>query len=148
MIKLESPGFENGEQIPKKYTGEGIDMSPPLSWSGEPDETKEFALICEDPDAPQDEPWVHWVVYRIPGNRHSFPEGGMDGAFIGNNSWGKMGYNGPMPPRGHGTHHYHFKIYALDRNIDLSSGAGKEQLLNQIEGKVMDEGELVGVYSR
>jgi hypothetical protein len=148
MITLQSPAFEDGGKIPKKYTGEDVDLSPPISWTGESDGTKQFALICEDPDAPQDEPWVHWVVYRIPGDRHSFPEGGMDGAFIGRNSWGKLGYGGPMPPRGHGVHHYHFKIYALDDTIDLSSGAGKDHLMEVIKDHIIDEGELVGTYQR
>ena len=148
MISLTSDAFEHGQPIPEKYTGEGKDVSPPLSWSGFPENTREFALICEDPDAPQDEPWVHWLVYGIPGTRNGMPEGTAGGAFEGRNSWGRPGYNGPLPPSGHGVHHYRFKLYALDRITGLSLSATKDDLTQAMEGHILDEGELVGTYER
>lgn len=148
MITVTSSAFEEGQPIPKAYTGDGRDVSPSLAWSGAPEETREFALICDDPDAPRAEPWVHWVVYRIPGSCAEMQEGGTGAAVEGTNSWGRTGYNGPLPPPGHGTHHYHFKIYALDTPVDLAPGATRAQVLDAVDGHLIDEGELVGTYER
>lgn len=148
-MKIESSAFNDGEAIPKKFTGEGDDVSPALSWSGAPDGTKEFALICDDPDAPVAEPWVHWVVYKIPAGTTSLPEGSAAGAKEGVNGFGNTGYGGPMPPPGHGTHHYHFKLYALDEPLSISeAGASKAEVLKAMEGHILDQTELVGTYSR
>jgi Raf kinase inhibitor-like YbhB/YbcL family protein len=147
-VRISSPAFEAGGAIPRRYTGEGEDVSPPLEWSGLPEGTSEVALICDDPDAPMPEPFVHWVVYKIPANRAGFPEGNTEGALEGRNGFARMGYGGPMPPEGHGTHHYHFKIYALDAQLDATPGLTKDQLLAAMEGHVLDEGELVGTYER
>src|SRR5512139_1547229 len=117
-IQVTSTAFRHGERIPVKYTGEGADVSPPLAWSNLPPETKEFVLICDDPDAPSDEPWVHWVLYKIPGDVRGLTEGiprraqlaTPSGALQGRNSWPEaeaIGYRGPMPPRRHGVHHYY-----------------------------------------
>ena len=147
-IELSSPAFEPGTSIPRKHTGEGQDVSPALSWSALPEGTKEIALICDDPDAPRAEPWVHWVVYKIPAERTGLPEGGAQEALEGNNDFGGQGYGGPMPPRSHGVHHYHFKIYALDAELEAVTGLTKDRLLEAIEGHILDEGELIGTYER
>ena len=147
-IEVSSPAFEPGGPIPRKYAGEGQDVSPTLSWSGLPEETKEIALICDDPDAPRPKPWVHWVVYKIPADRAGLPEGSVQGAIEGENDFGVTGYGGPMPPKGHGVHHYHFKVYALDTELEAAAGLTKDQLLEAMEGHVLAEGELVGTYER
>lgn len=147
-IRVSSPAFERGGAIPRKYTGEGEDVSPPLEWTGLPEGTREVALVCDDPDAPTREPFVHWVLYKIAPYRAGLPEGGRSGALEGLNGFGRAGYGGPMPPVGHGTHHYHFKVYALDAELEVSPGLSKDQLLAAIEGHVLNEGELVGTYER
>lgn len=155
-MTLKSTAFSNNEPIPKKHTGDGEDVSPPLTWSGHPDGVKEFALICDDPDAPTPEPWVHWVLYKIAADTTSLPENIEKkesppippGAKQGRNSFHKIGYGGPAPPKGHGVHHYHFKLYALDTAIEISGTADKKRLLSAIKGHVLAEGELVGTYER
>ncbi|MBN2021361.1 MAG: YbhB/YbcL family Raf kinase inhibitor-like protein [Pirellulales bacterium] len=160
-MQVTSPAFADGERIPAKHTGEGEDVSPPIAWSDAPEGTKEFALICDDPDAPTPEPWVHWVIYKIPGNATGLPEAMPRKARLkppekilqGATSWstpGKpaVGYRGPMPPPGSGTHHYHFVVYALDASPVLEPSMTKKQLLAEIEDHVLATGELVGVYSR
>ncbi len=148
MITVKSTVFDAGKPIPRKYTGEGPDVSPPLAWTGAPKETREFALICDDPDAPRAEPWVHWVLWKIPGDRTSLAEGNSGGGREGRNDFGRSGYGGPMPPPGHGTHHYHFKVYALDVPIDLKPGASKKDLLKAMQGHIVDQGDLIGTYER
>jgi Raf kinase inhibitor-like YbhB/YbcL family protein len=157
---LTSGAFKSGRPIPKRHTGEGDDVSPALDWEGAPNETKEFALICDDPDAPTPEPWVHWVIYGIPAEVRALPEGVKSNvaqlsqpvaARQGKNSWPSgvtIGYRGPMPPPGHGTHHYHFRLYALDTKLELASGATKQQLLDAMKGHVLADVELVGTYER
>ena len=147
-IEVSSPAFESGATIPKRHTGEGEDVSPPLRWSSLPQGTKEIALICDDPDAPTQKPFVHWVAYKIPADRRGLPEGSTEGALEGINDFGGVGYDGCMPPRGHGVHHYHFKVYALETELDAPAGLSKDELLAAIEGHVLDEGELVGTYER
>ncbi len=158
-LQLTSSAFAQGHAIPKKYTGEGEDVSPPLAWSGVPAGTKELALICDDPDAPTPEPWVHWVIYKLPAGAKGLPEGiprkprlkDPPGALQGKNSWPAAeatGYRGPMPPRGHGIHHYYFKLYALDCELEAPPGLEKKQLLEKIEGHVLAEGVLMGSYER
>jgi Raf kinase inhibitor-like YbhB/YbcL family protein len=158
-IEITSTAFQNGEAIPKQYTGEGQDLSPQLSWSGVPEGTKQLALICDDPDAPTPEPWVHWVIYNIPPDTTGLPEGvaktihlsDPPGAVQGKNSWPSgqtIGYRGPMPPPGHGVHRYFFKLYALDTELDVEPGAAKNALLGAMEGHVLDEGQLMGTYER
>ena len=148
VIRVSSPAFEPGGTIPAKHTGEGQDVSPPLEWSGLPEGTKEVALICDDPDAPTHRPFVHWVVYKIPADQTGLPEGGAEEALEGRNDFGATGYGGCMPPRGHGVHHHHFKVYALDAELDADPGLSKDELLAAIQGHVLDEGELVGTYTR
>jgi len=152
---LTSPAFKNDERIPVKYTGEGADVSPPLEWSDPPAGARSLALICDDPDAPVGT-WDHWVLWNLPGDLKKLPENvaktetppDPKGARQGKNSWPKIGYNGPMPPKGHGTHHYNFVLYALDTAPDLKAGADKKALLAAMKGHVLGQAKLTGVYSR
>ncbi|MCD6254837.1 MAG: YbhB/YbcL family Raf kinase inhibitor-like protein [Deltaproteobacteria bacterium] len=150
-IKVKSEAFEEGGMIPKKYTCDGEDASPPLSWTGVPEGTEALALICDDPDAPVGT-WVHWVIFNIPPDTTGLsenipPERVLEsGARQGRNDFGNIGYGGPCPPRG--THRYYFKLYALDKKVDLEPGATKDELLKAMEGHVLAEGKLMGRYKR
>ena len=155
-ITITSEAFSADQTIPTRFTGEGENISPPLLWSGAPEQTHEFALICDDPDAPRADPWVHWVIYKIPSDVDALTEGipssprlaSPAGAIQGMNSAGNIGYMGPMPPRGHGKHHYHFKLYALDTELQLSPGLQKSDLLKAMQGHILAQGELIGTYER
>jgi hypothetical protein len=153
---IQSTAFAHNGKIPTRFTGDGEDVSPELRWSAVPASVKELALICDDPDAPTPEPWVHWLIYKIPATAAGLPENvaksaspaSPAGAVQGRNSWGKVGYGGPAPPRGHGVHHYHFKVYALDAPLSLAAGQERKQLLAAMKGHVVAEAELVGTYQR
>ncbi len=153
-IQITSSAFTQGQPIPKKYTGEGVDVSPPLSWSNLPAGAKELALICDDPDAPNGD-WVHWVIYKIPAAAKGLPEGVAHdaklkepaGALQGDNSWPSTGYRGPMPPPGK-THHYYFKLFALDAPLQAEPGLNKKALEEKMKGHVLGQGELMGTYKR
>jgi Raf kinase inhibitor-like YbhB/YbcL family protein len=158
-LTVTSTAFADGQRIPKKYSGEGEDLSPALAWTGVPEGTRELALICDDPDAPQPEPWMHWVIYKIPAGVTALREGiprepqltDPRGALQGKNSWPKgetIGYRGPMPPPGHGVHHYHFRVYALDVELAVKAGLDKKALLKAMEGHILAEGRLTGTYQR
>ncbi len=158
-IQVTSTAFGHGESIPKKYTGEGQDVSPPISWSEIPEGTKELALICDDPDAPTEEPWVHWGIYKIPADTEKLPEGIPNsprlkqppGALQGKNSFKSgetVGYRGPMPPPGHGVHHYRFTLYAVKVKLSTEPGLTKSALLQEIEQYILGKGQLVGTYQR
>jgi len=147
-ISVTSPAFATGEPIPLKYTGEGEDFSPRLEWTGLPAGTVELALICEDPDAPGKEPWVHWVRYHIPAATSGLREEVTGEALEGINRSGTMGYRGPMPPVGDGVHRYIFRIYALDTSLELATAATKKELIEAMEGHVLATGELIGTYER
>jgi Raf kinase inhibitor-like YbhB/YbcL family protein len=154
-LSVRSPAFKAGEPIPKTHTGEAEDLSPALSWADVPSGAEELALIVDDPDAPGGD-WVHWVLYKLPVTAKSLKAGlprearlnEPIGALQGKNSWGTTGYRGPMPPPGHGTHHYRFKLYALNASLTLSAGATKAQLLSAMRGHILADGELVGTYAR
>jgi hypothetical protein len=151
-LELTSTAFAEGAPIPKKHTGEGADVSPPLAWSAPPANTRGFALICDDPDAPVGT-WVHWVIYDIGVQVRGLPEGVSktaklaDGALQGKNDFGKAGYNGPMPPPGK-AHRYFFKLYALDKALGLAEGAAKRDVEKAMQGHVLAEGKLMGTYKR
>ena len=158
-ITLRSSTFTDGQPIDKQFTGDGQDISPQLTWDGVPEGTKELALICDDPDAPTAEPWVHWLIYKIEPTVSELPQGVPSGprleqpisALQGRNSWSSgrtIGYRGPAPPPGHGVHHYHFRLYALDQPLDLKPGVDKHALLDAMEGHVLATGELIGTYRR
>ncbi len=144
-IKIKSAAFEEGGMIPKKYTCDGRDVSPPLSWTSVPEGTKSLALICDDPDAPTRGTWIHWVIFNIPADTRELPESIPPqrtlaiGAKQGINDFRKIGYGGPCPPSG--THRYYFYLYALDTEINLEGGATKEQLMRAMEGHILAEGK-------
>jgi Raf kinase inhibitor-like YbhB/YbcL family protein len=150
-IKLTSTAFKEGQPIPRTYTCDGVNVSPPLEWSGVPKTAKTLAVICDDPDASPDT-WVHWVLYNLPaeniGMVESLPatEKLLAGGFQGTNDFKKIGYGGPCPPSG--THHYYFKIYALDGELSLNAGATKTELLKAMEGHILLQGQLIGTYKR
>ncbi|HOD35003.1 MAG TPA: YbhB/YbcL family Raf kinase inhibitor-like protein [Syntrophales bacterium] len=150
-MKVTSGAFDNGAMIPAKYTCDGDDVSPPLAWSPGPGETKSYALICDDPDAPGGT-WVHWVVYNVPAGITELPEDVppdrklTSGAIQGVNDFRKIGYGGPCPPGG--THRYFFRVYALGIILPLGPGATKEQVLKAMKGHVLAEGQIMGKYSR
>lgn len=150
-MQLSSPAFTDGGAIPQEHTGEGADISPALSFLDVPDGTESFALICHDPDAPLIKPgtygFVHWVLYGIPGSETGLPEG-VALYVQGINDFGKAGYRGPMPPPGHGKHHYFFWLLALDTTPDLPEGLTMWELLERIEPYVIGMNRLVGTYSR
>ena len=158
-FELTSTAFGQGQRIPSKYTGEGQDLSPPISWSGLPEGTQELALVCDDPDAPTPEPWVHWVLYKIPADCPGLPEGIAPaprleepaGALQGRNSWPSgqtVGYRGPMPPPGHGVHRYFFRVYALKTKLVIEPGSDNKAVLQAMSGHVLGEGQLMGTYER
>ncbi len=150
-MQLTSSAFEHDRPIPKKFSCDGQNISPALSWSGGPETTQSFVLVCDDPDAPGGT-FVHWVYYNIPAELNNLPEhiandpkttpGGMQGK----NSFGKIGYGGPCPPGG--THRYFFTLYALDTKLNVPSGLDKQKLLSAIDGHVIAEAQLMGTYSR
>jgi hypothetical protein len=160
---LTSRAFQYGQPIPKKYTGDGEDISPPLRWDGVPEGTKEFALICDDPDAPSPdapapEPWVHWVIYGIGADVRGLPEGlakvekpqEPPGALQGRNSWPEgenIGYRGPAPPPGK-PHRYFFRLYALSQPAPNTPGLTKQELLKHIQAHILAEAVLMGTYQR
>jgi Raf kinase inhibitor-like YbhB/YbcL family protein len=150
-MTLTSSVFDNGGAIPSKFTGDAEDVSPALSWSNVPGGTKSFALICHDPDAPLVKPgtygFVHWVLYGMPGSMSGLPEA-VEDYVQGVNDFGNAGYGGPMPPEGHGTHHYFFWLLALDAELDLAPGLTMWELLEKIEPSVIAMNRLVGTYSR
>lgn len=152
---LTSPAFGNNEPIPAQYTCEGRDLSPPLEWSGAPAGTRSFALILDDPDAPDPRApkvtWVHWVVLNIPPDTHRLAAGaatrGMPaGASQGLNDWKRAGYGGPCPPIG--RHRYVHKLYALDNVLSDLDQPTKSELLGAMKGHVLAEAQLVGTYEK
>lgn len=150
-IQLMSPAFESGGWIAKKHTGEGEDISPALTWSSVPEGTESFAVVCHDPDAPKIESgtygFVHWVLYNIPASVTSLSED-VDQFTAGVHDGGGMGYMGPMPPKGHGTHTYYFMIFALNEDLHLPEGLSLWQLLQKIEPHVLGMNRLAGTYNR
>jgi len=150
-ISIHSPVFNEGEEIPPKYTCDGDDISPPLEWGNLPNGTQSLALICDDPDAPMGT-FVHWVLYNLPSDPTGLvedipPQDTLEnGATQGITDFKRIGYGGPCPPGG--THRYFFKLYALDTRLDLEPGASKPDLLRAMEGHILDAGQLIGIYSR
>jgi Raf kinase inhibitor-like YbhB/YbcL family protein len=145
-LTILSSAFSEGDEIPTRYTCDGDDLSPPLSWSGTPDGTQSMALITDDPDAPIGT-FVHWVIFDIPPDTASLPEGVSDVGIQGENGFGRMGYGGPCPPQGP-SHRYFFKLYALDTSLDLPSSAKKSDVEMAMQGHVLTQGQLMGTYKR
>lgn len=150
---ISSPAFKAGEFIPARYTDDGQDVSPPLEWSGAPSGTSSLALILHDPDAPRPGGFTHWVIFNLLADSRGLPENmpGKErlesGAVQGRNDGGSAGYMGPAPPPGK-PHHYHFMLYALDRAFSLGLGAGEKELRAAMQGHILAETELVGLYRR
>jgi hypothetical protein len=147
-MRLTSEAFQADHPIPPKHAGDGGNVSPPLAWDEPPEGTRSFALLVDDPDAPSEEPFVHWIVYRIPAGAREIPEGSAGGGVEGRNSAQRIGWFGPCPPEGHGTHHYRFRLSALDIDPDADPGADREILEDLLKGHVLAEGELVGTCER
>ncbi|MFP4385171.1 MAG: YbhB/YbcL family Raf kinase inhibitor-like protein [Spirochaetia bacterium] len=150
-MDITSTAFQAEGMIPQKYTCDGENISPALTWSEVPEGTESFALIADDPDAPG-RTFVHWVIYNIPSGTTELPESVpneetvLDGAEQGRNSSRKTGYMGPCPPSG--THRYFFKLYALDTTVEGGPGLSKSDLIDKIKGHVLAEGQLLGKYKR
>lgn len=143
QMRLTSPEFENNKFIPQKFTCDGEDISPVLELSDIPDKTQSLALIVDDPDAPMGT-WVHWVVFDIPVISR-IDENSIPGK-QGRNDFGRKDYGGPCPPSG--THRYFFKVYALDKKLNLAEGISKQDLEKAMQGHIVDKAELVGLYKR
>ncbi len=151
VLDITSTAFSEGGMIPESYTCDGRDVSPDLKWTGVPEGTKSLVLICDDPDAPMGT-WVHWVLFNIPSGKTGLAaeissEASLaNGAKHGTNDFRRLGYGGPCPPGG--THRYYFKLYALDTDLGLESGATKAQVEDAMEGHILAECQLMGKYKR
>ena len=155
MLTLESPAFAHHGEIPRKHTCQGQDLSVPLAWSGAPPGTKSYALIIDDPDAPDPAAprltWVHWVLYNIPATATALPEGVTaaqlpPGTLEGTNDWKRTGYGGPCPPIG--RHRYFHKLYALDTVLPDLGRLNKPRLEKAMRGHILAQTELVGSYQK
>lgn len=151
-MEIQSSAFKEGDTIPKKHTCDAEDVSPQLSWTAPPNGTKSLVLICDDPDAPVGT-WVHWVLFNLSPDTRGLPEAVPDGeqvmggAIHGRNDFGGMGYGGPCPPPGP-AHRYFFKLYAVDTELALKSGAMKADVMQAMEGHILAETQLMGRYGR
>jgi Raf kinase inhibitor-like YbhB/YbcL family protein len=157
-IVVGSPTLIADQRIPRDYTPDGHNVSPPLTWGQVPAGTKELAVLCDDPDAGNPPPFNHWVVYKIPATAKGLPEGlpidpaapmpaEIAGAIQGVSGFRRPIYRGPAPPPGK-PHHYHFVVYALDAVLDLKPGLNRAELLAAIQGHISGQGELVAIYER
>jgi Raf kinase inhibitor-like YbhB/YbcL family protein len=149
-FQLTTTAFQNGGVIPKQFACDGPDISPALAWTEPPPGTQTLAVIVDDPDAPAGT-WAHWVLYDLPADTRVLAEGVPkdrqlpEGARQGRNDFGKIGYNGPCPPKG-GPHRYFFKLYALDLKTNLKAGAGKSELERAMKGHILAQAEMVGRF--
>jgi Raf kinase inhibitor-like YbhB/YbcL family protein len=146
-LAVSSSAFSEGGVIPAAYTADGGGFAPPIAWGNVPDSARSMVLVCEDPDAPRPKPFVHWLVYSLPSaatSLESAPAFGREGK----NSTMKIGYAPPAPPPGHGSHAYHFQVFALDTILELHAGAGRGSLIDAMRGHVLAWGETVGTYER
>jgi Raf kinase inhibitor-like YbhB/YbcL family protein len=153
-IELSSPAFAADATIPDAYAGDS-GRSPPLQWGHVPAKTKELALLCEDPDAPLPQPFVHWIAFGMAPDLRELPEGLppsatplTSGVHQGRNTMRKDGYAGPAPPPGHGAHHYHFQLFALDSRLDATAPVTRARLIDAMKGHIIGFGELVGIYEK
>jgi Raf kinase inhibitor-like YbhB/YbcL family protein len=144
-ITLSSPAFRNESNVPEKFTCDGDDVPPPLSWSGKPDGTRSFALILDDPDAPGGT-FTHWLLHDIPPQTTELPATPVGKTL--RNSFGRPGYGGPCPPRGHGAHRYFFTLYALDVPSLSFRGKSRDDLEMAMQGHVLATARLMGRYER
>jgi Raf kinase inhibitor-like YbhB/YbcL family protein len=155
-LTITSSGFVDGSELPRFCTPMDANMSPDISWTGVPEGTRELVLIVEDPDAPMPSPFVHWIVHRIPPTVTSLPSGlpservltQLGGAVQCQNDAKTRGWSGPKPPLGHGIHHYHFELFAVDTQLSLGPDATLDEISRALRGHVLADGELVGTYER
>jgi len=151
-FELKSPDFTQGSTIPLQFSCVGADISPALEWKAPPPDTQSFALIADDPDAPVGT-WVHWILYNLPASAHSLPQNSpksekvKDGTLQGRNDFGKIGYGGPCPPSGKAHRHF-FKLYALDAQLTLQSGATNKDLERAMKSHILEQAETMGRFSR
>jgi len=151
-FQISTTSFPAEGSIPKKYTCDGQDVSPALTWSGAPANTKSFALIADDPDAPVGT-WTHWVIWKIPASTQKLDEGVAKdaqlagGARQGQNDFRKIGYNGPCPPPGK-PHRYYFKLFALDGDLTVKAGATRKEIESAMQGRVLGQAQVMGRYGR
>lgn len=153
-FKLVSPAFKHLDSIPRRFTADGESISPPLKWSGAPGGTQEYALLCEDPDAPTPKPFVHWLLYGLSANTSKLREGmaqveEMTAPVLarqGLNTMMQVGYTGPNPPLWDGNHRYVFRLFALDSPLTLPPRAGRDEFLKAIRPHVLAETSIEGVY--
>jgi Raf kinase inhibitor-like YbhB/YbcL family protein len=151
---LRSTAFAEGEPIPVIHTAQGLDLSPPLHWQGEPEQTRSYALVLDDPDAPMGT-WIHWLLYDIPASLHALPaglerspelaNGARQGACWGVDVFERIGYQGPQPPAGQ-THRFRFRLHALDTHLSLPAGSTVMQLQQKLEGHLLATAQLSGTY--
>jgi Raf kinase inhibitor-like YbhB/YbcL family protein len=148
-ISVTSPAFRDGQAIPKKYTEDGENVSPPLRWSKGPTGTTGYVLMVEDPDAGRKQPAMHWLVYRIPVGTNELPENAAATGNLmqGKNYKGTVGYAGPNPPKGN-VHHYHFQVFAIDQTGEIGPGATRQDLEKAALRSAIAKGELIGTYGR
>jgi Raf kinase inhibitor-like YbhB/YbcL family protein len=155
---VESTTMSTGQMMPRDHSPDGRNLSPPLTWRGLPEGTRQLAVICQDHGAGNPPPWVHWIIYNIPATASGLPEGipfdpadpmpaGLEGAAQGSNGWGLAMYRGPAPPAG-SLHHYDFAVFALDAELDLPPGLTRAELLEAIDGHVIGQGNMVPIYRR
>lgn len=155
-LEIECLSWADGQAIPPRYSRDDTNDSPPISWARLPEETQSIAVICEDPDAAGEAAFVHWVIYNIPPKHPGLPEGisktaqplEIPGCVQGLNHFGEIGYDGPQPSRGHGVHHYHFRVFALDAVLPIEERITKERLIDAMRGHVLASGEIVGTFHR
>ncbi len=151
-IQITSREFEPTEMIPSRFSADGLNVSPPISWSNIPPSARSMVLLVEDPDAPLPKPFVHWLAFNIAQHIRSLPEGISPAEHVllhqGKNSNLKTGWAGMAPPKGDTPHHYHFQMFALDEPLELKDGAGRSALLAAMKGHVIAKGRLIGRYQR
>ncbi len=145
---LTTPSFENGAEIPVRFTCDGDDVSPRLDWTSPPEGTRSFALIVEDPDAPTGT-FTHWILFDLPAETRSLPEGAEGPGTGGRNDFEEEGFGGPCPPIGDGEHRYYFRLYALDAEaLGLLANAGRNDFDSALQGHVLGEAQIVGRFQR
>ena len=147
-IEVHSVAFEPNAVLPISCTADGVGAPPAVAWQGAPESTKSFAVICEDPDAPLLEPFVHWLVYGIPGSANEVDAQTQHDFRIGENSRSEVGFTPAAPPAGHGVHKYHFQVFALDTTIELGEGKDRDDVIELMNGHVLAWGEIIGTYER
>ncbi len=153
-LAITTSSFAANQRIPERFSRDGGNVSPQLQWRGEPPETRSFALVVEDPDAPRGT-FRHWAAYNIPAGAHGLPEGAGSRTAAGTqismarNDFGNARYDGPQPPPGHGTHHYHFRLFALDvPKLEVPDNCAAEDVLEAAQAHALEEGETVGLFAR